>query len=347
MSIKSQTLTGRPVRWGLLGAGVILDRWLKGAMQAEDTQIAAVASRTIETAKRQAEKYGIPEALTYDEILARKDIDIMYIPVPHMAHKDLALRAMEAGFNVLVEKPAGVSAKEWDEMTACAAKNHVFLMEAVWTNCFPIMKRLREELDSGRIGDVRDVQASFAFRVGDDYQGRLTDPAQAGGALLDVGVYALHFAQMVYQAAPEKLLSLASMDTDDLHLKVDEQCAIIGQYKNGALSVLQAAIRTGMPDTAWIYGTKGYIRIPVFWKPSLMEIFTEDGTETVSMPVSQKLEGIEDEGYQYEVRHVNECLRQGLAESPLVPHAVTAAVLSQCDALRAQWGLRYPFEQDA
>ncbi len=345
MSGNTHILKERPIRWGLLGAGVILDRWLKGAMQAEGTQIAAVASRTIETARRQADKYKIPEAFTYDEILKRKDIDIMYIPVPHMAHRDLALRAMEAGFHVLVEKPAGVTAKEWDEMTACAARNHVFLMEAVWTNCFPIMKRLREELASGRIGDVRNVQANFAFRVDDDYQGRLTDPAQAGGGLLDVGVYTLHFAQNVFGTSPEKLVSFASMDTDDLHLKVDEQCAVIGQYKNGALAVLQAAIRTAMPDTAWIYGTKGYIRMPVFWKPSVMEITTQEGTETVSMPVSQKLEGIEDEGYQYEVRHVNDCLRQGLTESPLVPHDVTRAVLRQCDALRAQWGLKYPFEE--
>ena len=96
------------IRWGLFGAGILLDRWLKGFRQTEDAEIAGIASRTMETAQRQAARYGIAEAMTYDEMLARKDIDIMYIAVPHTAHKALAIRAMEAGFPVLVEKPAAV-----------------------------------------------------------------------------------------------------------------------------------------------------------------------------------------------------------------------------------------------
>ncbi len=112
-------MAGKKIRWGMLGAGAILDRWMKGAVQVEGAEVAAVASRTVETAGRQAEKFGIPSALTYDEILKRKDIDIMYIPVPHTAHKELAIRAMNAGFPVLVEKPAGVTAADWKEMTTC------------------------------------------------------------------------------------------------------------------------------------------------------------------------------------------------------------------------------------
>ena len=333
------------IRWGLLGAGIILDRWMKGFRQVEDAEIVGIASRTLETAEKQAARYGIQNAMTYDDLLKRDDIDVMYIPVPHTFHKELAMRAMDAGFPVLVEKPAAVTAADWAEMAACAAKNNVFLMEAVWTACFPAIRKVLEEIRSGAIGDVRCVQAAFTFRIPDDYKGRLTDPMTAGGALLDVGVYNLHFAQMVYGRSPLRWASLASIGTDEMHLQVDEQAAYIGQYENGALSILTSAIRTETPDTAWVYGTKGYIRIPTFWKAAGFEIVRDGTTETYDLPIDQKVDGIEDEGYQYEIRHVQECIRAGVTESPLVPHSTTREVLAQCDALRKQWGLKYPFEK--
>ena len=110
----------KKIRWGLLGAGILLERWMKGFRQVEDAEIAAVASRTRETAERMAGRFGIADALSYDEILKRDDIDIMYIPVPHTAHRELAVRAMEAGYPVLVEKPGAISAAEWKQMEECA-----------------------------------------------------------------------------------------------------------------------------------------------------------------------------------------------------------------------------------
>ncbi|MCR5136958.1 MAG: Gfo/Idh/MocA family oxidoreductase [Oscillospiraceae bacterium] len=335
----------KKTRWGLLGAGNLLERWMKGFRQVEDAEIAAVASRTPETARRMADRFGIREALTYEEILKRDDIDIMYIPVPHSAHKELALRALEAGFPVLVEKPAAVSAAEWAEMTACAKEHKVFLMEAMWTRFFPVMQQVLDVIRSGEIGEVRHIEATFAYRVPDSYQGRLTVPAQAGGALLDVGVYGLHFVSFVYEKTPERILSLASIDTDRLHLQVDEQSVVIGRYDDGALFTVTSAIRTDMPDTAWIYGTEGSIRMPVFWKPESAFISRGGSERQIMSQVPQQVPGILDEGYQYEIRHVNDCLRRGLTESPLVTHAMTGHVLQMCDEIRAQWGLVYPFEK--
>ena len=163
--------------------------------------------------------------------------------------------------------------------------------------------------------------------------------------MLDVGIYGLHFVKFILEKMPEKILSLASMDTDHLHLKVDEQNLIIGQYDNGALFSVMSAIRTETPDTAWIYGTKGSVRIPVFWKPECAEIVCDGVTRRIESPVPQIAEGISDEGYQYEIRHVQECLRQGLVQSPLVTHAMTRDVLEMCDEIRRQWGLVYPFER--
>lgn len=335
----------KKTRWGLLGAGNLLERWMKGFRQVEEAEIAAIASRTPETARRMADRFGIADALSYEELLQRDDIDVMYIPVPHPAHKELAIRAMEAGFPVLVEKPAAVSAAEWAEMAACAKKQDVFLMEAIWTRFFPVMQQVLDAVRSGEIGDVRHVEARFAYRVEDRYRGRVTDPGLAGGALLDVGVYGLHLVKFLYEKMPARLLSLASMDTDELHLQVDEQNVIIGQYDNGALFTVTSAVRTEMPDTAWIYGTKGSIRMPVFWKPESALIRCGERERRIEQRVPQSVAGVVDEGYQYEIRHVNECLARRLKESPLVTHAMTRDVLEMCDELRTQWGLVYPFER--
>ena len=335
----------KKTRWGFLGAGNLLDRWMKGFQQVEDAEIVAIASRTPETAQKMANRFGVADALSYDEILKRKDIDVMYIPVPHPAHKELAIRAMEAGFPVLVEKPAAVSAAEWTEMEACAKKHSLFLMEAVWTRFFPVMEQVLNVVRAGEIGEVRHVQVTFAYRVADGYRGRAVDPNQAGGALLDVGVYGLHFAKFIYEKMPERLLSLASMDTDSLHLQVDEQSVIIGQYDNGALFTVTSAVRTEMPDTAWIFGTEGYIRMPVFWKPGLAVVTCGETERRIESMVPQRISNIEDEGYQYEIRHVQECLHKGLTESPMVTHKMTHDVLKMCDEIRAQWGLVYPFER--
>lgn len=333
----------KKIRWGLLGAGAILDRFMNGAKQWDDMEVVAIASRTPESAKKMAEKYDVPEVLTYDGLLAREDIDVVYIPVPHTIHKELAIKAMKAKKAVLVEKPAGINASEWKEMVACAKEENVFLMEASWTRFFPIIARMREIIAEGRLGDIRAVSSDFSFRT-DDPNGRLLDPNRAGGGLLDVGVYNFQFQRMVFDKAPVKLIGLASMDTDEMHLQVDEQASYIAQYDRGELGTMSSGVRTDMIDTAYIYGTKGYIVMPQFWKPFSMDVTVGTETEHIEIPVPQRVEGVVDEGYQYEIAHVNECLRAGLKESPIMTFEITDSVLTQCDQLREQWGLKYPQE---
>ena len=332
------------IRWGLMGSGRIIDRWIKGAKQVDDMDIVAVASRKAKSAQKMADKYDIPEVVTFDEMVSRDDIDIVYVPVPHVAHKELTIKALKAGKAVLVEKPAAVTAAEFDEMAECAKENGTFLMEAVWTRFFPLAKRLDEVLKSGVIGDVRLFQSSFSFRSEPDQVPRLYLPELAGGALLDTGVYNLHFAEMVLGKDPVDVTGFCAMDTDEYHLKVDEQGSYVAKYDNGELAVMTSAVRTSMPDTAYIYGTKGSITVPVFWKPSRMLVNAEGKEEWIEAPVDQKIDGIEDEGYQYEIRHVHECIRAGLIESPVMTWEKTRSVMKICDKLRSQWGLKYPFE---
>ncbi len=334
----------KEIRWGLLGAGQILNRWMKGAMQVDGMTIAAVASRTRETAEAMRRKFNIPEALTYEEMLAREDIDAVYIPVPHPFHKELALRAMRAGKAVLVEKPATVTAADFQELISCAREHQVFLMEAVWTRFFPMAEKIRSLICEDGIGEVRAVHTAFSSRIPDGAAGRLVDPYRAGGGLLDTGVYNFHFTDMILDKEPVALTGLASFDTDDMHLQVDEQAAYIAQYDRGELAVMTSGIRTEMPQNAYIYGTRGYIEVPVFWKPTRMNVFIGPETYTVECPVEQKIPGIEDEGFQYEIEYVNRCLREGRKEPEIMTWEKSLSVLRQCDQLRKQWGFRYPFE---
>ena len=333
------------IRWGILGAGAVVDRWIKGAMQLDNMEIAAISSRSRETAEKQAGKWNIKRILAYEEMIRSDDIDIVYIAVPHTAHRELAVMAMNAGKHVLVEKPAAVNAAEFQEMADCAKRNQVFLMEAVWTRFFPIIKRALDYIQNGKIGDVRLVEAKFSFRVGDGDHSRLTDLNRAGGGLLDTGVYNLHLAHMIYNKAPERLTGFASIDTDDCHIQVDEQASYIGQYDRGELAVLTSGIRTETLHTAFIYGTKGYMEIPVFWKPTCMKVTIDGYTEYIEEKVPQRIEGIGDEGYQYEIAYVNECLRKGWKESPEVNLKSSLCVLKQMDELRKNWGLVYPGEE--
>lgn len=331
------------IRWGLMGAGAIIDRWILGAMQHDDMEIVCCGSRTIESAKKMAKKYKISNACTYDELLMRDDIDVVYVAVPHTSHKELTIKALKAGKHVLCEKPAGINANEWYEMVDTAKECGKFLMEASWTKFFPIIPVIKSYIGEEGIGDVRVVSSDFAFR-NTDTSSRLLDPNRAGGGLLDVGVYNLNFQRIIYEKEPTVITGVASIATDELKLNIDEQAAYIAQYDDGALGIMASAVRTSMIDTAYIYGTKGHMIIPHFWKPSSMELVIDGTSKEIECPVDQKIPGIEDEGYQYEIAHVNECIRNGLIESPVMKWSDTEAILKQCDELRKQWGLKYPME---
>ena len=335
------------IRWGLMGAGKIVSRWINGARQLEDMEIVAVASRSMETAKVAAERYSIPDATTYDGLAERDDIDIVYVPVPHTAHKELAIKAMEHGKSVLVEKPIAVSAADACEMIECAKANGVFMMEAVWTRFFPMMEKVYSLFGNGGIGEVRAVTSAFSSRVPSSMaSGRLLNPELAGGGLLDVGVYPLHFSDMIYGKAPVAITGYAAINSDEHKFGVDEQEMIIAQYDRGELASMMSGVRTAMPSVAQIFGTKGRIELPVFWKPTVMRVtIGREETREYNMPVELTNPDYADEGFSYELRHVHECLRNGLTESPVMTWEKSLRIMEQCDTLRAQWGLKFPFEK--
>ncbi len=250
---------------------------------------------------------------------------------------------------MLVEKPAAVTLDDWEAMTRCAQKNGVFLMEAVWTRFFPGLEQLRQLFQPGQLGPLKVVNCAFSYHLPDAMAGsRNLRPELAGGGLLDVGVYCLHLCDALTGAEPEELTGFATINGDENRFGVDEQALILARYPGNLLASMGCGVRTAMRDTALLYAADASVELPVFWKPTELRITRSRGreqvTETLAFPVEQTAGLPADEGFRYEIEHVQRCVSAGLSQSPEVSWQATARVLRACDTLRRQWGLKYPFE---
>ena len=323
------------IRWGILGTGNIATSFATGVATMEDAELVAVGSRSMTTADAYGDRFNIPRRYaSYAELARDPDVDVVYIATPHAMHLENMLLCFDAGKPVLCEKPFTINAQQARQAVARAREAGLFVMEATWMRFTPLMVELRKLLDVGVIGDLRMVTADFGIRVDFDPNFRLFDPMLGGGGMLDVGVYPLSLAQMVL-GTPSKVTGLAELGETG----VDEQSAAVLGYAGGQLAVLHNAIRTETPQEATIVGTEGWIRIDApWWMPESMSIHKPDGEpQPLSIPFNAN-------GYTYEAAEVHRCLRAGELESPLMPLAETVSVMSTMDALRAQWGLRYPME---
>ncbi len=338
-------------RWGIMGAGGIIYRWMRGLNQSENAVVHCIGSRTIEHAEKTAKDLNIPKFGDYMSVVTDPEVDVCYIAVPHPFHKELAELAMDHGKHVLVEKPAAVSAAEWESMTECAKRNGVFLMEAMWTRLFPAMDELRRLFSEGELGRLKYVTCAFGSYLPDMMKNNRNLRADlAGGGLLDIGVYCLHLCDALFGAEAEEVFSFADVNSDENQFGVDEQAAILARYPGGGVASMACGVRTAMKDTAVLHGASASIELPVFWKPTELRITRAVGrervTENVTFPVEQKEGLAPDEGFRYEVEHLQDCVEKGLLESPEISWEASARVLRMCDKLRAQWGLVYPFEKD-
>lgn len=323
------------IRWGILSTGGIAAKFVEGLRELPDAEVVAVGSRTAASADAFAERYGIPRRhASYEALAADPAVDVVYIGTPHPLHAGNTMLCLEAGKPVLCEKPFAINAGEARAMAALARERGLFLMEAMWTRFRPHMVELRRLLAAGAIGEPRLVRAELCFRAPFDPAHRLFSPELGGGALLDVGVYPISFAHMVF-GAPERIVSMADFGATG----VDEQMAVTLGYPGGRLAVCVAATRTATAPAARVAGTEGQIDIPSpWWPPSALVLRRPDGSEERIEPPAA------GNGYQYQAAEVHACLRAGRTESATMPLAESIAILETLDAVRAQWGLKYPME---
>jgi predicted dehydrogenase len=322
-------------RWGIIGTGRIAGFFAEGLKALPDAELVAVGSRATETANAFADRFGVPRRhASYEALAEDPDVDAVYVATPHSLHKDNSLLCLRAGKAVLCEKPFTINATEAEELITYARENQVFLMEAMWTRYLPVIVKVRELLAQGVLGEVYLLTADFGYRSVVNPKSRLWAPHLGGGALLDVGVYCVSFASMVF-GPPAHIVSLAHLGKTG----VDDQAAMILGYDDGKMAVLHTAIRMSTPQEAILMGTEGQIRIhSPFWNPT---------RATVSIR-GQADEVIEDDkvgnGYNYEAAEVGRCVRAGQLESTIMPLDETLAIMRTMDQLRAQWGLKYPME---
>ncbi|SDT92072.1 Predicted dehydrogenase [Verrucomicrobium sp. GAS474] len=337
------------IRWGFIGTGAIC-RTLAQAVgslerQGVATRLAAVASRSREGADGFARWHAaeVPGAgkltahASYEALFADPEIDAVYVGTPHPAHAANALAALRAGKAVLCEKPLTMNAREAGELVAEAQGRRRFLMEAMWTRFLPATLRVREWIAAGEIGEVRLLQARFGFPVARNPDGRLLNKALGGGALLDIGIYPVSYAAMLFGTAPLSIQSAVHIGETG----VDEQASILLHYPGGAQAQLTCSLRALVGSGAEIYGTTGSITLPQFFGPAEATLHRQEREPLrFESPLPHG-----HNGYEPMLREVLRCLAAGEIESPVMTHRESLEIMGMIDAIRKEWPLRYEADE--
>jgi predicted dehydrogenase len=321
----------RPVRFGILATGKIARGFTAALEHVPDAVPVAVGARRLQSAREFAARFGIGAAYgSYAELVADPDVDVVYVASPHALHHEHVLLALEAGKPVLCEKAFTLTERQAVELVDAARERGLFLMEAMWMRCHPLVRRLQQLLATGALGTVRQVRADLGFRVDAPPTDRLLDPALGGGALLDMGIYPLTFSRL-FLGEPETVTAAATLAPSGIDLDI----AMALTHPTGGVAALTASMTAQTPRSASIATDLGRFDIPEpFHHPGSATWVSGEHTETIS-------EEVLGTGLAHEAIEVVRCLRAGEIESPLVPHAETLSVMRLMDRIRADLGVRY------
>jgi predicted dehydrogenase len=323
----------KPVRWGVLATGSIARTFVEDVQLMPDAEVVAVGSRTPAAAQAFADRFGIERAYGDWALLAADpEVDVVYVATPHSAHHPAAKLCLGAGRAVLCEKPLTLERATTQDLINTARAGGTFLMEAMWTRCNPTIRRVAELVADGAVGEITSVHASFGLAGPFPPDHRLRDPALGGGALLDLGIYPITIAHLLL-GQPDTVRAWAALTPEG----VDENTGMLLGYASGALASLTCGIAGGTPTTATIVGRRGRVDLPApFFRPVRATLHRAGADpEVISTPLA-------GHGYVPQAAEVHRCLRQGLVESRLVPHAATLEVMAVMDEVRHQIGVVYP-----
>lgn len=337
-TVAPSVATGRPIRWGVVATGSIAHRVVEDLALLEDAVLQAVSSRSETSAQAFAAKFGFATAYSdigttpgFQRLLADPAVDVVYVATPHAQHHAVALAALTAGKHVLCEKPIAMDASQARELAELARDKGLFLMEAVWTRFLPSFCRAVEILRSGEIGEPRWLQADLGFVPAYDPAARIWDPAAGGGALLDLAVYPLTWADGVF-GEPGSMVASGVLTPEG----VDLQNSLALSYPGEAYAQLITSIGAECPSVVTVGGSEGWLRssAPLF-NPAELIIQPRSGTLR-----TEKFEVL-GHGFSYELREVTRCLQTGLTESPFMTPGESVGMMELLDEARRQMGLRY------
>lgn len=321
-------------RIGIIGAGHIAEKMASTIRQMHNVETYAIASRQLEKAKNFATKYAIKQAYgSYEDLVSDSNIDLVYIATPHSMHYAHARLCIENKKPVLCEKAFTANAQQAESLLKLAAEKQVFITEAIWIRFMPFSKKIRQVLDDGVIGTPMTLMASLSYPIAD--KERIIKPELAGGALLDLGVYPINFALMVFGNDIKDIVSTCiKSDTG-----IDAQNSITFIYNNGRMAVMQTNIYCAGDRQGIIYGDKGYIIVDNINNPQQATIYSETHSIIKTLVCPTQISG-----YEYEVYASINALEQGKLECNDMPHQETLYVMRMLDNLRQKWGVRFPMD---
>lgn len=325
---------GKVLNLGIMGAGGIAGTMAGTVNKMENVKCYAVASRTQEKADAFGQKFDVEKCYgSYEEMLADEKVDLVYVATPHSEHYENMKQCIRYKKPILCEKAFTANAAQAKEVLALAKEAGVLVAEAMWIRYMPMYKTIKEVLESGIIGEVKMVNANLGYNI--SHVERLMNPALAGGALLDLGVYTIHFASMILGTDVEKIES--SCDLTDTG--VDKQESITIHYKNGSMAVLNASMCLMSDRIGGIFGTKGYAVVENINNFETLTVYNNQYQKVAYYEAPKQISG-----YEYEVEACAKALEKGLTECPEMPHAETLRIMQIMDGLREDWGVKYPFE---
>jgi predicted dehydrogenase len=327
----------RPIRWGILGAGGIAGTVAHDIGITEGNEVTAVAARDADRAAAFAAKHGAASSYgSYEALVADDSVDVVYVSTTHPYHREHALMAIAAGKAVLIEKPVCLNAADAREVFAAAKRADVFTMEAMWMRTNPLIHKARQLIADGAIGELRGVRDEFGLGVPFNPGHRLYDMDNGGGALLDIGIYPVTFAH-VFLGHPDGVTTVGTLAASG----ADDTVAMQWLYGGVPKAQLWFSVSTAAPNEAAILGTDGWIKVLApAWRPGGLIVRSGDSEYAIEDPLAGH-----GAGYGPEIAEVARCLRAGLTESPLIPHADTIAILEILDEARATLGVTYPSER--
>ena len=324
------------MRVGIIGTGWIAEKAAITLNELTECETYAVGSRSQETADAFAKKWNIPRAYgSYSELIADPEVDLIYVGTPHSHHYDVTKEALLAGKPCLVEKAFMANARQAEEIIRLAKARRVFLAEAIWTRYQPAVEMIRDLISSGRIGTPRLVTATLGYSMGD--KPRIMRPDLCGGALLDLGVYALNFARMFFPA------EIVSIDGTCVKSKtgMDLTNAMTLILKDGMLCNLQSSAQCVGDNIGVIAGTEGNLIIDNINNPQTITVNGPDRTYVETSRVPQQITG-----YEYQFLACRQALIDGLLEPREMPLDETLYIMQLMDGLRRKWHVRYPMDED-
>lgn len=332
----------RPLRFGVIGAGKVFDRWMKDLLRIPEAcgiSVLGLYDGALELAKAKAERYGIPRFFpSYKELLADPEIDAVYVATPNHLHTPHAIEALSAGKHVLCEKPIAQNSAGLEWMLAAAEARNVFLMEGMWMRAVPLIRLLRQLVEEGIVGPVAYLTADCCNPYDPAALPALFSREKGGGALMDVGCYALHFAHLFYRGVPELRAAAKPAETG-----VDLTSSAVLSFPEG-IAVLTQSLGAAGGARAVLHGTKGWIEIPRY--------LDSPSEFTVRFPNRQPIQyryALPREkrpiGYAYEITQFADCVRQGERSCELVPTEATRLVAKEMEEIRRQCGIRFAGEE--